>query len=110
MITVASIAFLILFGVYFSWREYRRPLYPTWLAVVIGTGATLAGITLWLYATLDSQTAGVAAAIAWASFIITGAPMAFSQAIKERSFVDEAQRRDTGRLNGNKTKTNTPAP
>ena len=107
--TVVAIAFLILFSAAFSWREYKRPLYPTWLAVVIGTGATLVGITLWLYSTFDSTTAGVAAVIVWASFVITGGPMAFSQAIKERTFQDEAQRRDTGKLNDNKTEKNSAA-
>ena len=109
--TAAAIIFLILFGATFSWREYKRPLYPTWLAVVVGTGATLFGITIWLYSTLDATAAGTAAIIVWASFIITGAPMAFSQAIKEQSFADEAQQRDatTGRLNGDKTEENTAA-
>ena len=109
--TLAAITFLVLFSGFFAYREYKRPIYPTWLAVVIGTGATLTGITALLLATLDYTTAMIAAAIAWGAFIITGGPMAFSQAIKEQTFADEAQQRDvtTGRLDGDKTKTNTPA-
>ena len=106
MVTLAALTFLVLFSTCFAWREYVRPIYPTWLAVVVGTGATLVGITLWLYATFDSTTAGTAAAIVWASFVITGGPMAFAQAIKDQSFQDEAQRRDTGRLDGDKKKKN----
>ena len=111
MVTLATITALVLFGVYFSYREYTKPLYPPWLAVVFGTGATLVGITALLLATLDYTTAMTAAAIAWGAFIITGAPMAFAQAIKEQTFADEAQRRDatTGRLDGDEKKTNTPA-
>ena len=109
MATLAVVAALVLFGVCFSVREYVRPLYPTWLAVVVGTGATLIGITLWLPTMLDTSTGWTAAGIAWAAFFITGVPMAFLQAIKDRTFADEAQRGDTGRLNVNEKKTNTPA-
>ena len=111
MTTAATITALVLFGVYFSYREYTKPLYPTWLAVVVGTGATLVGITALFLATLDYTTAMTAAVIAWGAFIITGAPMAFAQAIKEQSFADEAQQRDatTGRLDDNKTEKNSAA-
>jgi hypothetical protein len=109
--TAAALVFLVVFGAYYAWREYKRPLYPTWLAVVVGTGATLIGITIWLLGTLDRTDAIIAAAIMWAGFAITGGPMALAQAIKEQSFADEAQRRDrtTGRLDSDKEETNTSA-
>ena len=112
MVTLAVIILLMSFGVCFSVREYARPLYPTWLAVVVGTGVTLIGITIWLHTMLDTSTAWTAAGIVWAAFLITGGPMVVLQAIKEQSFADEAQRRDatTGRLDGDKTETNSTAP
>ena len=112
MAMIGVIAGLMLFGIVFAVLEYARPLYPTWMAVVIGTAVTLGGITVCLHIALDTSTAWTAAGIAWAGFFLTGVPMAVLQAIKEQSFADEAQRRtgNTGKLDGNEKKTNTPAP
>ena len=112
MVTIGSIGFLFIFGAYFAWREYHRPIYPTWLAVFFGTGATLSGITAILLDTFDRNTALTAAAIAWGGFVITGGMMIVAQARKESTFADEAQRREynTGKLGNDETQKDTIPP
>lgn len=97
---IGATGYLVIFGLWFAWREYAKPLYPTWLAVVTGVGGTLLGITVSLFDILAQDAATLASLVIWVGFIITGWPMIWLQARKEREFADEAQRRsqDTGEL------------
>lgn len=101
-----SAACLLAFGIWYARLEYRRPIYPTYWAVVIGVGVTMAGqivMAVTCYR-LGYGTAGIVAAVV-APFLLTGVPMSVYQELKERRFIDEANSRHNtgslGKLNGN---------
>jgi amino acid transporter len=99
VITIVA-ACLLAFGVWYARLEYRRPLRPTYWAVVIGVGVTVAGQVVMAigFYLLDCGVWGIVAGIV-TPFVLTGVPMAIGQEIKERRFVDEANSSgDTGEL------------
>jgi hypothetical protein len=99
VITIVA-ACLLAFGVWYARLEYRRPIRPTYWAVVIGVGVTMAGQVAMVvsFYLLDCGVWGVITGVI-APFALTGGPMIVGQEIKERRFVDEANSSgDTGEL------------
>jgi len=96
---VVSVAWLLAFGLWYSRRIYHRPFRPglTWLSVVLGCEATLAGmIGLWWAVLhyslrLDRWLALlIAIAIPHGAFILTGVPMILYQLRKDGEQIESA--------------------
>lgn len=102
MAVAAGVIWFFGFGFCYAYRIYRRPVYPTWLSVLIGTVATLAGITAVNIGAFGVEIGLWASFVAWLGFVITGGFMILGQVRKGEQFVHEVQARahQTGRLAG----------
>ena len=92
-------ACLLAFGIWYAQFEARRPIDPTYVAVVLGVGVTMIGqliMTVTAYLSGYGLTGIVIGIIA--PFALTGVPMAVRQEMKRRCFIDEANTSDTGPL------------
>jgi hypothetical protein len=104
-LTLVSVAFLFIFGLWYARRVRYRPLKPTWLEVVIGITVTIAGFFAFVWSVYDIKIAAIVTGVLCICFTLTGLPMIYHQHAKSKDWQRETEQElkgDTGPLNATK--------